>query len=180
VTIVVGKLKGQESMGMNSVSTVAQTSSHAVKGSGIKFKISKKYNCGEEMDKTTYKPLPKSVVVRVSPIHGYGLFATENIQGGEDLGVSHIFAVGFKDNHVRTPLGGFINHSDAPNCFKLKAHEDSVLTYYNLWTTGEIKAGEELTVKYTLYDVRDGSCPAVDDNTPREELEVWKKQKENI
>ena len=201
MTIAEGKLKEQESMGMNSVSTVAQTLNRVVKelkvgmagiknrGSQIhkiktkysrKFKISKKYDCEEEMDENKYRPLPESVVGRVSPIHGYGLFATENIPGGKDLGVSHIFAPGFKHNHVRTPLGGFLNHSDTPNCFKLKSHEDSVLTYYNLWTTGEVKAGEELTVKYTLYDVRDGSCPAVDDNTPREELEVWKKQKENI
>ena len=35
-------------MGMNSVSTVALTSNHAVKGNGIKFKISKKYDCQEE------------------------------------------------------------------------------------------------------------------------------------
>ena len=26
----------------------------------------------------TYKPLPKTVVVRISPIHGYGLFAIDN------------------------------------------------------------------------------------------------------
>ena len=153
MTIVVGKLKGQESMGMNSVSTVAQTSSHAVKGNGIKFKISKKYDCGEEMDKTTYKPLPESVVVRVSPIHGYGLFAIDNIPQGTDLGVSHIFAVGFKNNYVRTPLGGFINHSDTPNCYKVQSHEESVLTYYNLHTTKDVEKGEELTVTYTLYDI---------------------------
>ena len=69
MTIVVGKLKEQESMGMNSVSTVALTSNHVVKGhkvgmAGIKnrgsqihkvktkysrkFKISKKYDCQEE------------------------------------------------------------------------------------------------------------------------------------
>ena len=139
------------------------------------------------MDKTKYKPLPKSVVVRVSPIHGYGLFATEHIPSGKDLGVSHIFAVGFKDNHVRTPLGGFINHSDTPNCYKVKSHEDSVLTYYNLWTIKEVESGEELTVKYTLYDIRkpfkvakSGECPEVDDNTTREELDSWRRQQQNI
>ena len=106
------------------------------------------------MDKTKYRPLPESVVVRVSPIHGYGLFATELIPSGTDLGVSHIFAVGFKNNHVRTPLGGFINHSDTPNCYKVQSHEESVLTYYNLHTTKDVEKGEELTVLYTLYDIR--------------------------
>ena len=126
----------------------------------------------------TYKPLPESVAVRVSPIHGYGLFSTELIPSGKDLGVSHIFAVGFKDNYIRTPLGGFINHSDTPNCYKVESHEDSTLTYYILQTMRDIKKGEELTVAYTIYKVKksfkvakNGSCPAVDDNTSREELD---------
>ena len=101
----------------------------------------------------TYKPLPETVAVRVSPIHGYGLFAIDNIPQGTDLGVSHIFAVGFKNNYVRTPLGGFINHSDTPNCYKVQSHEESVLTYYNLHTTRDVEKGEELTVTYTLYDI---------------------------
>ena len=105
------------------------------------------------MDETKYKPLPESVVVRVSPIHGYGLFAIDNIPQGTDLGVSHIFAVGFKNNHVRTPLGGFINHSDTPNCYKVQSHEESVLTYYNLHTIRDVEKGEELTVTYTLYNI---------------------------
>ena len=103
----------------------------------------------------TYKPLPKTVAVRVSPIHGYGLFAIDNIPYGTDLGVSHIFAVGFKDNYVRTPLGGFINHSDTPNCYKVQSHKESVLTYYNLHTTKDIEKGEELTVTYTIYNLED-------------------------
>ena len=105
----------------------------------------------------TYKPLPESVVVRVSPIHGYGLFAIDNIPQGTDLGVSHIFAVGFKNNYVRTPLGGFINHSDTPNCYKVQSHKESVLTYYNLYTTKDIKKGEELTVTYTIYNLENSS-----------------------
>ena len=135
----------------------------------------------------TYKPLPRSVSIRTSPIHGYGLFANANIPYGTDLGISHVFAVGFKDNYIRTPLGGFINHSDTPNCYKVQSHEDSVLTYYNLWTIKEVESGEELTVKYTLYDIRkpfkvakSGECPEVDDNTTREELDTWRRQQQNI
>ena len=127
----------------------------------------------------TYKPLPKTLAVKESPIHGYGLFAIADIPYGTDLGVSHIFAVGFKDNYIRTPLGGFINHSDTPNCFKVESHEDSALTYYILQTVRDIKKGEELTVAYTIYTVKksfkvakNGACPAVDDNTSREDLEV--------
>ena len=114
----------------------------------------------------TYKPLPDSVIVKDSPIHGYGLFAIDNILYGTDLGISHIFAVGFKDNHIRTPLGGFINHSDTPNCEKVRCHDDSTLNYYNLYTIKDIKSGEELTVAYTIYTVnktfkvaKNGACP---------------------
>jgi len=128
-----------------------------------------------------YKPLPETVAVKESPIHGYGLFAIADIPYGTDLGVSHVFAVGFKNNYIRTPLGGFINHSDTPNCLKVESHEDSALTYFILQTIKDIKNGEELTVAYTIYTVKKSfkvgrakgaSCPAVDDNTPREELEV--------
>ena len=102
----------------------------------------------------TYKPLPKTVAVKESPIHGYGLFAIDNIPYATDLGISHVFAVGFKDNYVRTPLGGFINHSDTPNCQKVESHEDSTLTYYILQIMRDIKKGEELTVTYTIYNVK--------------------------
>jgi len=126
-----------------------------------------------------YRPLPEAVVVKESPVHGYGLFATINIPYGTDLGVSHIFAVGFKNNYIRTPLGGFINHSDTPNCYKVKSHDDSSLTYYLLQTIKDIKKGEELTVTYTLVKklfkvAKMASCPEVDDNTLRDELDTWK------
>ena len=100
-----------------------------------------------------YNPLPKSVVIKDSPIHGQGLYATEDISNSTDLGISHIFAVGFSDNYVRTPLGGFINHSDTPNCYKVQSHDDSALNYYNLYTTRDIEKGEELTLNYTLYSI---------------------------
>ena len=126
-----------------------------------------------------YRPLPESILVKESPVHGYWLFATINIPYGTDLGVSHIFAVGFKNNYIRTPLGGFINHSDTPNCFKVKSHDDSSLTYYLLQTIKDIKKGEELTVTYTLVKklfkvAKMASCPEVDDNTLRDELDTWK------
>ena len=58
----------------------------------------------------TYKPLPKSLAIKESPIHGYGLFAIDNIPSGTNLGISHIFAVGFKADYIRTPLGLSLIH----------------------------------------------------------------------
>ena len=100
-----------------------------------------------------YKPLPDSVVVKESPIHGYGLYATAPIKKGANLGISHVYAPGFEGGYIRTPVGGFINHSDEPNCIKIESPEESVLTYYSLVTARDIVQDEELTVKYTLYDV---------------------------
>ena len=100
-----------------------------------------------------YKPLPDSVVIKESPIHGYGLFAKSPIKKGTHLGVSHVYAPGFEGSHIRTPVGGFINHSDEPNCVKIESPEESMLTYYSLVTSRDIEEGEELTLTYTLYTV---------------------------
>jgi len=103
-----------------------------------------------------YKPLPDSVFIRKSSIHGYGLFARTPIKSGQHLGMSHIFAPGFsKDSYIRTPLGGFINHSDTPNCKKEESPEESAITYYTLVTIADIPADTELTLSYTLYEIDD-------------------------
>ena len=100
-----------------------------------------------------YKPLPNYVEIRTSPIHGVGLFAKTPIKKGTNLGVSHIYAPGFETSYIRTPVGGFINHSEEPNCVKIESPEESMLTYFSLVTSKDIEKDEELTVKYTLYHV---------------------------
>ena len=55
-----------------------------------------------------------------------------------------------EENLVRTPLGGFINHSEAPNCELLETGR-----HYVLRTLRHIKRGEELTVQYRWYDPRE-------------------------
>ena len=100
-----------------------------------------------------YKPLPDSVEIRNSSIHGVGLFAKTPIKKGIHLGISHVFAPGFKGDHIRTPVGGFINHSEEPTCHKIESPEESVITYYSLVTSRDIEKDEELTLTYTLYNV---------------------------
>lgn len=90
----------------------------------------------------TYKPLPSNVTVKKSAIEGLGLFSTADT----NLGTSHYIMP--SSRIIRTPLGGFYNHSDNPNCEK---HEDG--HELNLITLKDIKAGEELTVAYTLYNI---------------------------
>ena len=100
-----------------------------------------------------YKPLPDYVEIRNSPIHGVGLFAKAPIEKGKHLGVSHIYAPGFETSYIRTPVGGFINHSEEPNCHKLESPEESVITYFSLVASRNIEKDEELTITYTLYNV---------------------------
>ena len=94
-----------------------------------------------------YKPLPHFLTIQPSPIHGLGLFASKSIPDNTNLGITHVkFNLSDKE-YIRTPLGGFINHSDTPNC--IKSGEGSCMI--TMKTLREISQGEELTVSYTLY-----------------------------
>ena len=103
-----------------------------------------------------YKPLPESLTIAQSGINGLGLFADQKIMRGTNLGMSHIKLNG---NMVRTPLGGFINHSNTPNVEKIEllmTYENGIKFNYKKWnliTLRDIKKGEELTVRYTFYNV---------------------------
>ena len=105
-----------------------------------------------------YKPLPESLTIKQSGIDGLGLFAKEGIAQGTNLGMSHV-AIG--SGIVRTPMGGFINHSKDANTVKVELRidekDDPLLKVatkkWNLITLKDIKEGEELTVKYTFYNV---------------------------
>lgn len=91
-----------------------------------------------------YNPLPPNLTILESGLHGLGLFAVCRIESAVELGKTHYLV---DDQWERTPLGGFINHSDTPNC---------VITYSKsgqhriLHTVRPIIAGEELTIYYTL------------------------------
>ena len=69
----------------------------------------------ERRIEVTYKPLPDNLELRPSEIHGYGVFALEDIPAGKMLGLSHIQS----PELIRTPLGGYINHSMNPNCIRI-------------------------------------------------------------
>ena len=102
-----------------------------------------------------YKPLPESLTIKKSGIHELGLFANQIILLGTNLGTCHI-KIG--EHILRTPLGGFINHSNTPNCSKaelLMKNDSFDYKKWNLVTTEDVKEGEELTVRYTFYDIND-------------------------
>ena len=94
-----------------------------------------------------YRPLPSYLTVKPSSIESLGLFAVESIRKSINLGTSHVADVHFKNGYIRTPLGGFINHSDTPNCRTLL--EGRLIS---IITLTDIIEGQELTLKYTFYD----------------------------
>jgi len=97
-----------------------------------------------------YKPLPNSLTIKHSGINGLGLFAKEGIAQGTNLGTTHIK---LQEDIIRTPLGGFINHSDTPNVVKVELRDERYGKKWNLVALKNIKEEEELTVKYTFYKV---------------------------
>ena len=105
-----------------------------------------------------YKQLPETLTIKTSKVNGLGLFADQEIKQGTNLGMSHL-KLGNKI--FRTPLGGFINHANDGNCVKAELlftnEDDPKLKFdykkWNLITTRDIKEGEELTVRYTFYNV---------------------------
>ena len=102
-----------------------------------------------------YRPLPFNLTIKESPIEGLGLFATQFIPTGTDLGMTHIYDERFENNYIRLPLGGFFNHSENPNCKIIESLIDekgNSNLHLRLITIKDIKAGEEITAKYTLYN----------------------------
>ena len=99
-----------------------------------------------------YRPLPKEVTIKKSYIEGLGLFANEHLVANTKLGVSHIKDDRFEDGYIRTPLGGFVNHSYEPNCIKDFETEEWGQIYH-MRTIRAIKKGEELFLNYTFYSV---------------------------
>ena len=133
------------------------------------FEVISENRAREFEKKQTYKPLSDNLFIEESMIDGQGLFANNDIAEGTDLGVSHIEIE--KDKMaplemIRTPLGGFINHEktikekneegkeveiSGPNCKRIKGRRDGCKIEYSLITRRDIKAGEELTLEYSMY-----------------------------
>ncbi len=82
-----------------------------------------------------YRPLPDGLTIKESQVQGLGLFATKDFEPWTILGIVHVLDKNFPHGAIRTALGAFYNHSDVKY----------------LQTIKPIKAGEELTSKYTLY-----------------------------
>ena len=102
-----------------------------------------------DLDKLNqYRPLPSGLTVTDSRIAGQGLFTTRRLVMGTTLGISHYRIDG---EYIRTPLGGFINHAETPNCERSQVRIRPGFDRWNITVMEDIEEGEELTLKYKLY-----------------------------
>ena len=92
-----------------------------------------------------YKPLPKGLTIRTSSIEGLGLFATDDIKKNSFIGVTHIRDEQFENKYIRTPLGGFYNHSNEPNVIRMVS---DILP--------KLKFGDLVDPSSTLEKIKDG------------------------
>ena len=92
-----------------------------------------------------YKPLPKELTIKKSDIEGLGLFTTCSVNKNHVFGITHIKddKYSFPNGYIRTPLGGFINHSKDSNS-ELIIEDD----FLKLKTKRLIKFNEEITLTY--------------------------------
>ena len=123
-----------------------------------------------------YRPLKDVFSVEVSDIEGQGLFAEKEIIGHPDNPISCyitpeidiieglIVPIGgavdefithylVEDNLIRTPIGGFINHSENPNCtlVRVEQEEDVYDAVFYLKPLRLIRVGEEITLNYDVH-----------------------------
>ena len=108
-----------------------------------------------------YKPLPSGLIIKDSGIQGQGVFTTRDLHVGCELGESHyridtsgVESINQEENKnlfIRTPLGGFINHSEEPNCHRTQIRLKPGFDKWTITVIKNIAAGEELTLKYTMY-----------------------------
>ena len=101
------------------------------------------------VDKFYYRPLPDNLELNVSEIEGHGIFAVDNIEADMDLGPTHI-KMPLYQGFMRTPLGGYLNHSDEPNCALLCVYDWDDYRVYHVFPNRDIEAGEELTLDYEI------------------------------
>ena len=107
-----------------------------------------------------YKPLPKQLTVKNSVIEGLGLFATEVIKKYSFIGVTHIRDEQFENKYIRTPLGGFYNHSNQPNVIRMVSDSLPKLKFGDqvdpTKSTQELKKGEN-NVESSFYHLQEKS-----------------------
>tara|TARA_R100000365_G_C2668154_1_gene18452 strand:+ start:58 stop:411 length:354 start_codon:yes stop_codon:yes gene_type:complete len=100
-----------------------------------------------EWDKFYYRPLPSCVTIKESSIDRLGLFAIEDIEKDYDFGTTHIKVPPIL-TYIRTPVGGFLNHSKKSNTTIIQLNQWDDYKIFNLISIRKINKGEEILLNY--------------------------------
>ena len=107
-----------------------------------------------------YRPLPDQLTIKNSPIEGLGLFATKDIKKHSFIGVTHVRDEQFENKYIRTPIGGFYNHSNKPNVIRMVSDSLPKLNFGDIVdptkSTQELKKGEN-NVENSFYHLQEKS-----------------------
>ena len=107
-----------------------------------------------------YKPLPQQLTIKKSHIEGLGLFAVQNISKNSFIGVTHIRDEQFENKYIRTPVGGFYNHSNEPNVIRMVSDSLPKLDFGDLvnpkMNTREEK-DKNTDLEYAFYHLQEKS-----------------------
>ena len=79
-----------------------------------------------------YRPLPDGLTIKNSPIEGLGLFTNVDIKKNTFIGITHIRDEQFDNKYIRTPLGGFYNHSNEPTVMRMVSDSLPTLNFGDL------------------------------------------------
>ena len=91
-----------------------------------------------------YRPLPDGLTIKNSPIEGLGLFCTLDIKKNTFIGITHIRDEQFENKYIRTPVGGFYNHSNEPNVIRMVSD-----------TLPKLKFGDTVDPKRNIREEKD-------------------------
>tara|TARA_Y100000590_G_scaffold427876_1_gene538563 strand:- start:531 stop:959 length:429 start_codon:yes stop_codon:yes gene_type:complete len=94
-----------------------------------------------------YKPLPNILTIKKSPIEGLGLYATADIKANSFIGLTHIKDKNFENGYIRTPLGGFYNHSNEPNVRRVVSD-----------ALPKLKCGDQIDESLNMSKIPDGKA----------------------
>ena len=92
-----------------------------------------------------YRPLHDGLTIKNSPIEGLGLFTNIDIKKNTFIGITHIRDEQFENKYIRTPLGGFYNHSNEPTIIRMVS---DVLP--------KLKFGDQIDLNATVKKFEDG------------------------
>ncbi len=92
-----------------------------------------------------YRPLPDELTIKNSKIEGLGLFATVKIKKNSFIGLTHIRDEMFEGKYIRTPIGGFYNHSKEANIMKMVSD-----------VIPKFKLGDPIDINKKIEPIQDG------------------------